>query len=126
MNKILSFGFLLFIGSAAIGQVIGRVDKRTKELDVPSSQKIEYRVFGYEFAGATTQKMICFSSHDGDVRANYNNCPLGSYFGTDRMKTGDKILYLGPAGKLFGKMVYISGNGKKTIFYLPRPSFSIK
>ncbi|HVM88237.1 MAG TPA: hypothetical protein VMT76_08600 [Puia sp.] len=126
MNKIFFVCLLIGLTYAAKAQVIGTVDKRTKELDVSSSQKVEYKVFGYEFAGAATKKMICFSSHDADVRANYNNCPLGSYFGTDRMKIGDRILYIGPAGKLFAKMMYVTGSGKKTLFYLPRSSFVIK
>ncbi|MBS1948465.1 MAG: hypothetical protein JST47_11930 [Bacteroidetes bacterium] len=126
MNKILSAVLFMFIASTATAQVVGSVDKKTKELDISSSQKNEYKVFGYEFAGTSMKKMICFSSHESDVRANYNNCPLGSYYGTDRLRNGDKILYLGPAGKLFGKMVYASGSGKKTIFYLPKSSFVIK
>jgi hypothetical protein len=69
--------------------------------------------------------MICFSSHAGDVAANYNGCPLGSYFDTGKMKVGDKISYLGSIGS-FGKMNFISGSGKKTIFYLPKSSFAIK
>jgi hypothetical protein len=125
MNKALSFILFLLIASTAIGQVIGRVDKRTKEFYIVSDLKIDYRVFGYQFASEETPKMICFSSHAGDVAANYNNCPLGSYYDTGKMNPSDKIVYLGPYGR-FGKMSYISANGKKTIFYLPKSSFAIK
>lgn len=125
MNKALVFIFLLLVASYAMGQMIGRVDKRTKEFYIVSDLKIEYRVFGYQFASEATPKMICFSSHAGDVAANYNNCPLGAYYDTGKMKVGDKIIYLGPYGR-FGKMSYVSGSGKKTIFYLPKSSFIIK
>jgi hypothetical protein len=125
MNKFLAVVLFLIVGSTAMAQVIGRVDKRTKEFYIPPDQKTEFRVFGYMYPKETTPKMICFSSYDGDVRANSNNCPLGSYFDTGRMKVGDKITYLGTTGN-FGKMSYESASGKKTIFYLPKSSFVIK
>jgi hypothetical protein len=125
MHKILLPVFFLFIVSNAIGQVIGHVDKKTKEFSVAADQKLDYRVFGYMYANNTTEKMICFSSHRGDVNDNYNRCPLGAYFDTDRMKLGDKIFYLGPIGS-FAKMNFVSGDGKKTLFYLPKSSFVIK
>lgn len=125
MNKIFSFILLLLVSSGAIAQVVGRVDKKTKEFTVAADQKIEYRVFGYQYANNTTQKMICFSSHNTDVADNYSRCPLGSYFDTDRMKPGDKITYLGSVGT-FAKMNFIAGTGNKTIFYLPKSSFVIK
>jgi hypothetical protein len=121
------FLFILFLAATtgAVGQVIGRIDKKTKEFYVVADQKPDYRVFGYQFANSTTQKMICFSSHVTDVKDNYNRCPLGSYFHTGDMKPGDKIIYLGPMAS-FGKMMFVSAVGKKTIFYLPKSSFSIK
>jgi hypothetical protein len=125
MNKVLSFILFLLVTSSAIGQVIGTIDKKTKEFSVASNIKMDYQVFGYQYPNNTTRKMICFSSHDADVRDNYSRCPLGSYFDTDKMNVGDKIFYLGGAGS-FGKMNFISGSGKKTIFYLPKSSFAIK
>ena len=125
MTKLLSLILFLLVASGAIGQVIGRVDKKTNEFYVASNQKMDYRVFGYQYANNSTRKMICFSSSANDVRDNYSNCPLGSYFDTDKMKVGDKIIYLGGLGS-FGKMNFISGSGKKTIFYLPKSSFTIK
>jgi hypothetical protein len=124
MNKILAFVTLLLISSNCFSQVVGRVDKKTKEFTIPADQKVDFMVFGYRFANATTQKLICFASNEDVVRANVND-KLGSYFDTDRMPPGDKIVYLGVAGT-FGKMNYISGSGQKTIFYLPKTSFAIK
>lgn len=125
MRKIfLSILFLTTV-TGSIGQTIGHVDKKTKEFYVASNQKPDYRVFGYQYANNTTKKMICFSSRVADVNDNYNGCPLGSYFDTGRMRTGDKIVYLGGVGR-FGKMAFISGTGRKTIFYLPKSSFTIK
>lgn len=108
-----------------MGQAIGRVDKKTKEFTVPANLKTEYRFFGYQYANPSTQKMICFSSRVADVKDNYNRCPLGSYFDTEKIKYGDKIVYLGPIGS-YGKMNYIGGDGKKTIFYLPKTNFTIR
>ena len=125
MTKILFSILLLTITSCAIGQVIGRVDKKTKEFTVAPDQKIDYQVFGYQFANNTTRKMICFSSHMTDVKSNFSNCPLGSYYDTDKLKYGDKIIYLGQAGP-FGKMNYVTAGGKKILFYLPKSSFAIK
>ncbi|MBS1596905.1 MAG: hypothetical protein JST75_01680 [Bacteroidetes bacterium] len=128
MTKILSFILFLMVSTGATAQVIqviGIVDKKTKEYSVAPNQKGEYRVFGYQFAGDATKKMICFSTHDTDVRGNSSNCPLGAYYDTDRMRPGDKIYYLGNYGT-FGKMSYVSGAGVKTIFYLPKKSFVIK
>jgi len=59
------------------------------------------------------------------VREESGKCMLGAYFDTDKLKVGDKIRYLGVAGK-FGKMSYISGTGKNMLFYLPKSSFAIK
>jgi hypothetical protein len=116
--------FYLMLVCFAFGQAVCQVDKKTKELTVPPGIKTDYRVFGYQFTSAQTRKMICFSSHDGDVHANYNQCPLGSYFDTNRMNPEDKITYLGTVGG-FGKMVYIAANGKRTIFYIAKSDFSI-
>lgn len=104
--------------------VIGRVDKRTKGFFIPTDQPGSYLIFGYQFANAGTKKMICFSNSADILRANYQ-CPLGAYFDTGKMGPGDAILFLGFAGP-FGKMVYISGDGKKVIFYLPKNTFTIK
>ncbi|HMH24691.1 MAG TPA: hypothetical protein VK563_23105 [Puia sp.] len=123
MNKILSLILFLLLASSAIGQAIGNVDKKTKEFSVPSELKFEYTVFGYEFANNTTRKMICFSSNVNSVRGS--TCPLGAYFDTDKMKSGDKILYLAPAGP-FARMSFVAAGGKKTLFYLPKSSLKIK
>lgn len=125
MTKNFLFILLMFFASSAMAQVIGAVDKKTKEFYTTTDLKMDYRVFGYEFANNTTRKMICFSSHSGDVVANYNNCPLGAYYDTGKLKVGDKIIYLGAYGS-FGKMNFISASGKKTIFYLPKSCFTIK
>ena len=125
MNKILSFILLLLITSSAIGQVIGRVDKKTKEFSVAPDQKLDYTVLGYQYPNITTRKMICFSSNINTVQDNVSKCLLGAYFDTDKMKVGDKILYLGVAGS-FAKMNFVSGSGKKILFYLPKSSFVIK
>jgi hypothetical protein len=125
MNKMIAVIGLMSLGFSAQAQVIGRIDPETREFFIPVDQKIEYRVFGYQFASPGTQKMICFSSHSGDVAANYNNCPLGSYYDTGKLRPGEKIIYLGPYGK-FGKMSFVGANGKKTIFYLPRSCYALK
>ncbi|HVY74022.1 MAG TPA: hypothetical protein VG890_04285 [Puia sp.] len=125
MNRIFSLIVFLLVVSVAIGQPVGRVDKKTKEFTIAGDQKLDYRVYGFQYPNNTTRKMICFSSHEGDVHDNYAGCPLGSYFDTGKLKPGEKILYQGPAGS-FAKMVFIAGDGKKTMFYLPKSSFVIK
>jgi hypothetical protein len=133
MNKILSFILFVFISSTAISQTgsqngaltVAHVDKKTKEFFVTSNPKAEYKIFGYQYANITTRKMICFSSYTYDVGDNLNKCPLGSYFDSGKMKEGDRILYVGKVGS-FSKMTFISGSGKKTIFYFPTGSFTIK
>ena len=110
--------------SNAPANIVGRVDKRTKGFFIPSDQPGTYLIYGYQFANATTQKMICFSNSADINRANYR-CPLGAYFDTGKMGPGDAILFLGFAGT-FGKMVFVAGSGKKTIFYIPKTSFTIR
>ena len=124
MNKVLAFVSLLLISSGCFAQVVGRVDRKTKEFTIAANQKVDYMVYGYQFANATTQKLICFASNQDVVRANVND-KLGSYFDTYRMPPGDKLLYLGVAGT-FGKMSYVAGGGQKTIFYLPKTSFVVR
>lgn len=123
MNKILSLVAFLLVASCAMGQIVGHVNKKTKEFTVLPDQKGEYTIFGYEFANNTTRKMVAFSSNVNVVRGSV--CPLGAYFDTDKMKPGDKILYLGPVGP-FAKMSFIAANGKKNIIYFPKSSFTIK
>jgi hypothetical protein len=125
MNKLFITALLLILTFAASAQTIGHVVKKTKEFSVPPNLKTEYRVFGYEFPSDKTRKMICFSSNRADVNDNFNKCPLGSYYDTNRMNPGDNIRYIGDIHG-FGKMLYISAAGKKTIFYLPKSSYTIK
>jgi hypothetical protein len=124
MNKMLAFVVLLLISSGCFAQVIGTVDRKTKEFTIAANQKVDFTVYGYQFANATTQKLICFASNQDVVRANGND-KLGAYFDTFSMPPGDKIIYLGVAGT-FGKMSFISGGGVKTIFYLLKTSYVIK
>jgi hypothetical protein len=125
MRKYLPVILFLLGSSTAWGQAVGRVDKRTKEFYIPSDQKVEYRLFGYEYPNNRGRKLICFSSFAGDVSANYNGCPLGAYFDTGRMKMGDRITYLAMAGN-FARMLYIPAKGPKAIFYLPKSSLVFK
>ncbi|HEV9036932.1 MAG TPA: hypothetical protein VGQ51_09935 [Puia sp.] len=124
MYKILLFISLFLFTTALSAQIIGRVDKRTKGFFIPADQQGKYLVFGFQFPSAATKKMICFSNSADNLRANYQ-CPLGAYFDTGQMGPGDNIIFLGMYST-FGKMVYNAGNGTKTIFYLPKTSFTIK
>jgi hypothetical protein len=124
MNKLLAFALLLLMSSGCFAQVVGRVDKKTKEFSIVSGQKMDYIVFGFQYANATTQKLICFASNDNVERAN-SALPLGSYFDTNGLPPGARITYLGMAGT-FGKMSFIAGGGKVTIFYVPKASYVIK
>ena len=119
MKKILPLFSFLIISFIAISQNttqagsldVAHVDKKTKEFFVASNPKAEYKIFGYEYPNITTRKMV--------------KCPLGSYFDSGKMKEGDRIIYMGKAGS-FSKMMFISGSGKKTTFYFPKGSFTIK
>jgi hypothetical protein len=122
LSCLLAFIFCCFIASA---QTPGKVDKKSKEFVIAGDQKIEFRIYGYQFPNESTKKMICFSSNRYDVAANIANCPLGSYFNTGLLKEGDRIVYLGKVGN-YGKMNYISASGKKTIFYMLKSGFTIK
>jgi hypothetical protein len=124
MKKIIPVLLFLFFSTAAESQK-AQVDKKTKEFFVVSNPKAEYKIFGYQYPNITTKKMICFSSYTYDVGDNLNKCPLGSYFDSGRMKEGDRIIYLGMVGS-FGKMNFITGSGKKTLFYVPKANFVIK
>ena len=121
---MLAFGLLLLISSGCFAQVIGKVDKKTKEFSIPSAQQVDYTVFGFQFANATTPKLICFASDQNVERAN-NTLPLGSYFDTERLPPGSRIMYLGMAGT-FGRLSFISPGGKTTVFYLPKANYVIK
>ena len=125
MTKILSFVCMLLISYSAIGQPIGRVDKKTKVFTILPDQKANYTVFGYQYPNATTKAMICFSSSENMVREESGKCPLGAYFDTDKIKVGDKIVYVGPAGT-FAKMKYVTATGKSMLFYIPKSNFVIK
>ena len=125
MKPFLIMLLSLTLLQASFAQAVAKIDKRTKEFSIAANQKSDYQIFGYQFANNSTKKMICFSSHVTDVRDNYNRCPLGSYFDTDKLKPGDKIFYLAPNG-LFGRFKFVAGNGSTTLFYLPRTAFVIK
>jgi len=95
------------------------------QFTIAPGQKIEYEVFGYQYANLVARKILCFSSNTNTVQNWSLKCPLGAYFDTEKMKAGDKIYYLGVADT-FARMNYVSGNGKKMIFYLPKSCFAIK
>jgi hypothetical protein len=124
MKKPLAFIALLLISSGCFAQAVGTVDRKTKEFSISPNQKSDYTVFGYQFANASTAKLICFASNDNIVRAN-SNLKLGGYFDTARMPPGDRIVFLGYAGT-FAKMNFITGAGTKVIFYLPKTSIVMK
>jgi hypothetical protein len=121
MNKLISLTVWLLMSVACFAQSVGKIDRKTKEFSIAPNQKTDYTIYGYQFANATTQKMICFASNQDVVRANAND-KLGAYFDTFRIPPGAKILYLGVAGA-FAKMNFVAGDGKKTIFYIPKTSF---
>jgi len=125
MKKALSLLFFLVSLSGAFAQANARVDKKTKEFFIPANPKAEYRIYGYQYPNISTQKVICFSSYSYDVSDNLCKCKLGSYFNTGFMKEGDRIVYIGADGP-FAKMNFITGDGKKTIFFLQKSSFVIK
>jgi len=124
MYKTLLFTALLLVVGGVSAQNIGRVDKKTKTFFITPDQAGKYLVFGYQFPNPTTKKMICFSNSADNLRANYQ-CPLGAFFDTGQMGPGDKILFLGIAGP-YGKMSFVSGSGKATVFYLPKTTFTIR
>jgi len=125
MNKVLFSILLILITSAVAAQAIGHVVKKTKEFYIPSDLKVEYRFFGYEMPNTSSQKMICFSSYRGDVNDNYTKCPLGSYYDTGRMHPGDKISLIKEVNG-FGRMLYVSAKGKKSIFYIQKSNYQVK
>ncbi len=125
MTKTLILSFFLLLSFFAKAQNTAYIDKKSKEFILTPNPKAEFEIVGYEYPNVSTKRMICFSSNTNLVSDNLAKCPLGAYFDTGRMKEGDKILYLGKAGS-FSKMYFISGTGKKTIFYFPKGSFIIK
>lgn len=121
MYKLFSVILLLLLSAGSFAQKVGQVDRKTKEFTIAANQKADYTIYGYQFANASTAKMICFASNQDVVRANAND-KLGAYFDTFRLPPGSKILYMGAAGT-FAKMSYVAGDGKKTLFYIPKTSF---
>ncbi len=119
--------FLLTVSVHGYSQLKAQIDKKSKEFTINSGSdpKAEYKIFGYQYPNPSTKLMICFSSYQYDVTENVNKCPLGAYFDSGRMKEGDRIVYLGNVGA-FGKMNFISANGTKTLFYVPKTNFVIK
>lgn len=124
LNKLLFFSLFLIISAGCYAQVVGKVDRKTKEFSIAPNQKAEFMIFGYQYANDGTQKLICFASNDNVVRAN-TNCKFGAYFDTDKLTAGDRIVYMGIAGK-FAKMNFISPGRSGGIFYIPRSCFAIK
>lgn len=125
MKKNLTLCFLMFLSYSVCSQVIGRIDKRTKEFYIHTDLNIPYRVFGYQLPSTKSTKYICISSHAEDVAANSSNCKLGAYFDTGKLGKGDRIVYLGSYGP-YGKMQFIDHKGKKTLFYLSKSCFRIR
>jgi hypothetical protein len=125
MIRTLTLSFFLLVSNLADGQSPAYVDKKSKEFILAPNPKAEFEIVGYQYPNISTKRMICFSSNTNLVSDNLAKCPLGAYFDTGRMNEGASIIYLGKAGS-FSKMNFVSGTGKKTIFYFPKGSFVIK
>jgi hypothetical protein len=126
MTKALTFSLLLFICSSSIAQVIAKVDKKTKEFTIAPDQKAEYSLIGYQLPSPNTKQIICFSSNENMVREESGKCQLGAYFDTEKIKVGDKILFLGYYGKTFVKLKYVTGAGNSEVFFLSTTGLVIK
>lgn len=125
MKLLVYCALFLSAGFYCSAQPAARVDKKSKEFLVSGDTKAEYSIIGYQFPNMTTKKMICFSTSSSEVREYDHDCPLGAYFDTNHLKNGDAIYYLGMVGN-FGKMNFIQGSGKKTLFYVSKSNFVIK
>jgi hypothetical protein len=125
VKNLISFFSLLLVAFQVIGQAPAHIDRKTKEFIITPNTKASYSIIGYQYPNLTTKKMICFSTNSNEVRESDNDCPLGAYFDTNHLKEGDMIFYLGAVGG-FGKMNFIRGNGKKTVFYILKTSYTIK
>jgi hypothetical protein len=123
MYKMVFLASMLSLTLTAIGQTLGHIDKKSKEFYIRAKPNTVYQFIGYEFANTGTKKMICFSNYTYDVRGNPMKCPLGAYFESANMNEGDKIIFLGMVGS-YGKMNFVTGAGKKTIFYMPKTCFT--
>lgn len=124
MHKLLVFSLVLFVSSGCFAQVVGKVDRKTKEFSIAANQKTDFIIYGYQYPNETTKRVICFATSNDVVRANAN-CKLGAYYDTDALNPGDRIVYLGIAGK-FARMNFISRSRPGGVFYIPRSCFVIK
>lgn len=124
MNKILFFSLFLLVSTGCLAQVVGKVDKKTREFTIAPNQKVDFTIYGYQYANATTERLICFATSNDVVRANAR-CKLGSYYDTDGLHPGESIVYLGIAGK-FAKMNFVSRSRPGGVFYIPRSCLVIR
>ena len=119
MRKTLIFFLFCISVITATAQTKAYINRTTKEFNLTADIKKDHKIFGYELPSANSKKLILFSVFTKDVDGNPNKCQLGSYYQTNGLKQGDKIMYISTKG-VFVKLNYIAADNKVTTFYVMR------
>jgi hypothetical protein len=111
--------FSLATGGSAHAQTKAVINHKTKSFSLIANIRRDHQIFGYAAPDVHAKKLILFSVFTNDVKNNPYQCPLGSYYETSDLPTGDDIRFVATSGN-FVKLNYLATSHQVTPFYIKK------
>ncbi|MGI4741192.1 MAG: hypothetical protein ACRYG7_38990 [Janthinobacterium lividum] len=111
--------FFLVATVTAHAQTKAFINRKTKSFSLVANIREDHQIFGYATPNVHSEKLILFSVFTNDVKNNPYHCPLGAYYETSDLKSGDDIRFVSES-PTFIKLTYLNAAHQPTPFYVKR------
>lgn len=110
---------ILLTTIATHGQTKATINRQAKSFSLVANIREDHQIFGYAAATSRSKRLILFSVFTNDVKDNPYHCPLGAYYETSDLKSGDDIRFVSE-GPTFIKLAFLDASHRTTFFYIKR------